>query len=312
MAEEVTYGTGVAPARFVELVNESFAGSYERIESEAFRAGQRVMHRDRFQPNPKGAEGSVKLEGLDSGLGLLLKHSMGAVASGAVSGGFTPHTFTVGDLKGKSLTVQVGRVDNSGTLHPFTYEGGKVTDWELSNAVDGVLEASFDLDFKSEKIGAGAGAYAVATPTYSTTGQLFTFVGGSVTLGGTAFPVSDLSVKAANNLKTDRWSTVGKREPLEEGNREYTVDLKGEFEGLTHSNRVASAIASGTIATLEFLWASPQGGELRVSMGAVRFDGDGTNFDGAKVMEQSLKGVALWDGTTSPVTIVYKTKDATP
>ncbi|MEU8086334.1 phage tail tube protein [Micromonospora sp. NPDC049101] len=312
VAEEITYGTAVAPARFLEMVSEGLAGKYERIESQGFRAGQRVLHRDRFVPNPKGAGGDLKLEGQDSSLGLLFKHAFGAVSTGTAAGGFTPHTFTVGTLAGKSLTVQVGRVDNAGVVHPFTYEGGKVTSWELSNAVDGVLEFSVELDFAREKIGAGTGAYAVATPTYSTSAQLFTFVGGSVEIGGTPFGVADISIKGDNKLKDDRWSTVGKREPLEEGMREYSFDLKGEFEGLTHANRVAAAVASGALATLSLKWASPQGGELTITAPVARFDEGSVNFDGAKVIEHPLKGMILWDGTASPLTVLYKSKDVAP
>lgn len=312
VAEETTYGTPVAPSRFFEMMSESITGTYERIDSEAYRAGQRVLHQDRFAANPKGAGGDVKLEALDSGFGLLLTHALGAVTSGTPTGGFTTHTATVGGLDGKSLTVQVGRVDNTGGLHPFTYEGGKITTWELSNAVDGVLGVSFEFDFARETIGAGAGPYAVATPTYGVGAQLFTFVGGSVDIGGTAFAVSDIAIKGDNSLKADRWATTGKREPLEEGMRSYEFELKGEYEGLSHSQRVAAAVASGAIASVSLTWASPQGGELAVSVPAGRFDEAPVNFDGAKIIEQSLKGVALWDGATSPVTVAYTSKDVAP
>lgn len=312
LAEELTYGTAVAPARFLEMTGEDMKGTYERIDSEAFRAGQRVMHKDRFQPNPKGAEGSLKLEGMDSGLGLLLKHALGTIASGTPAGGFTTHTATVGDLKGKSLTVQVGRTDNTGTVHPFTYNGVKVKSWELSNAVDGVLNVSLDLDGKAEKIGAGTGAFALATPTYGTGAQLFTFVGGVVNIAGAPFGVSDISIKGDNKMKTDRWSTVGKREPVEEGLREYGFELKGEFEGLAHANRVAGVLSSDAIAAIDCSWSSPQGGLLTVTIPFGRFDEGSVNFDGAKLIEQALTGMVLWDGTVSPITVAYKSKDATP
>lgn len=313
LAEETTYGTAVAPARFLEMVSEGISGKYERINSDAYRAGQRVLHKDRFAPNPKGAEGDIKIEGQDGSLGLLLKHALGAVTSGAPDvDGFTTHTVTVADLAGLSLTVQVGRVDTTGTLHPFTYEGGKIKSFEFGNAVDGVLNMTFDFDFSKETIGAGTGAYAAATPTYNTTSQLFTFVGGQVDIGGTAFGVSDITLKGDNKLKTDRWSTAGKREPLEEGHREYTFELKGEFEGLAHVDRVAALVASDTLASVELKWASPQGGELVVSIPYGRFDEGPVNFDGAKIPELALKGMAVWDGSTSPVTITYKSKDVAP
>lgn len=318
VAEETTYGTAVAPARFLEMPQEGIEGKYERIDSGAFRAGQRVLHKDRFQPNPKGAEGDLTLEVVDSGFGLLFKHALGTIASGAPSGGFTTHTATVADLAGKSLTAQVGRVDSTGVLTPFTYEGGKVKSWELSNAVDGVLMLKLSMDFEKETIGAGAGAYALATPTYPAAGttQLFTFVSCSVTIGGTDFGVSDISIKGDNKLKTDRWfsSATGqtKREPKEEGLRQFTMDLKGEFDSLTHINRVASLTAAGAVAAVTATWSSPQGGQVVVTLPAVRFDEGAPKFDGAKISEQPLKCVVLWDGSTSPVSVAYKTKDATP
>lgn len=315
ISEELTYATGVAPARFLEMIDESLVGKYDRIDSAAYRAGQRVAHKDRFQPNPKGADGSLNLEMLDGSFGLLLKHALGVSSVGTAVGGFTPQTVTVGDLRGKSLTVQVGRTDNAGLLSPFTYEGGKIKSWELTSAVDGVLGFKVDLDFAKETIGAGAGAYALSVPTYNTTAQLFTFVAGFVQVGGVEFAVHDVSIKGDNGLKTDRWflrSAGGKKEPLEEGMRKYTFDLKGEFEGLAHATRVASLLATGAVATMSAQWVTPQGGQLTVTIPVARFDEGPTNFSGAKIIEQPLKGIVMWDGTTSPLTLVYKSKDIAP
>lgn len=316
IAEESTYGTAVAPTRFLEMVSEGLAGKYERIDSEAFRAGQRVLHRDRFQPNAKGAEGDLKLEVQDGSFGVLLKHMLGNISSGAPVGDFTTHTATVANLTGKALTVQVGRTDNLGNLHPFTYEGVKIKEWELSNETDGILELSLDLDAEAEFIGVGGGAYAVATPSYNTTSQLFTFVGGVVSIGGTEFSVSDVSLKGDNKLNVERWflrtGATTKKEPLEEGLREYTFEVKGEFDGLTQIQRVASATAAGAYATMQLTWNSPQGGQLDISIPVARFDEGPVNFDGAKIIEHPLKGTVLWNGTDSPITMAYKSKDATP
>lgn len=314
-SEETSYGTAVAPTRFLEMASEGLAGSYERIESEGWRAGQRVLRKDRFEVNPKGGEGDIKAEVVDGSLGLVLKHMLGAVSVGAPVSGITPMTFAVGDLRGKSLTTQVGRGDASGVLQTFTYEGGKVKSFEVSSAVDGVLNLSLDMDYAKETVGAGAGAYAASTPTYAANTQLFTFVSAIVTIGGTAFGASDISFKGDNGLNTDRFfsgNSGKKKEPLTEGMRKFEFELKGEFDGLTHSSRVASAVASGALAAIVSTWTTPQGGEFTVTMPFGRFDAAPPNFDGAKIIEQSLTGVALEDSTSSPITILYKTKDTTP
>ncbi len=313
IAEETTWNTPVAPNRFFELVSEGINGTYERVQSESFRKGQKVANKDRFVVNPKGAEGDLSLEVLDKGFAFLLRHMLGSVAT-AGAGPFT-HTATVGDLQGRGLTVQVARADvTTGAALPFTWHGGKVTEWELTNEVDGLLNLNLSLDFAKENVGAGAGALALAVPTYPAGAQLFSFNSGTFLIGGTSVSISDFSLKAKNGLKTDRYvlGTSTKREPLEEGMREFEVETKLDFEGLTQYNRVASATAAGAVAAMNLTWTTPQGSSLAVSLPNVRFDEVSNNFDGADVIEQTLKGMALTDSTnTSPVTIVYTSTDAT-
>ncbi|MFD3464803.1 phage tail tube protein [Streptomyces sp. NPDC058682] len=307
--DEITYGTAVLPTKFFEFTDESIEGKYERIDSEAIRSGSRVLRSDRFATNPKGAEGDVKMEVISSGFEFWLKHMLGGISSGAPTGGFITHTATLGDLNGKSFTAQVGRVDNTGTKIPFTYEGGKVKEWELSNAVDELLKLSVGLDFAKESIGAGTGAYVAATPTYIANTKLFSFGGGTVTVSGTSFDISDFSLKANNGLKDDRYfirNTGKKSEPLESELRKYEWSLKAEFGGTTQMNRVASAIASGAVADITVLWDGPDGAQFKVQMPFARFDEGPVNVGGLEVVEQDLSGIALTDGTASPVTITYK------
>ncbi|MGV9815466.1 phage tail tube protein [Streptomyces cellulosae] len=309
IGEEATYGTAVAPTKFFEFQSEGIEGTYERIESEAIRAGSRVLRADRFAPNPKGAEGDVSLEVLSGGFDVWLKHMLGSVTAGTPAEGFTTYTATLGDLNGKSFTAQVGRVDNTGTLIPYTYEGGKVKEWELANSVDELLTLSLTMDFAKETIGAGTGAYAQATPTFLADTKLFSFNGGSVTVGGTAFDVSDFSLKATNGLKDDRYfiSSGGKKaEPLENELRTFEWSLSGEFKGTAHAQRVAAALASGAVANITVLYDGPDGSQFKVELPFARFDEGAVTAGGIEVLTQDLAGVALTDGTASPVTITYK------
>jgi hypothetical protein len=307
--DEVVYGTAILPTKFFEFTDEGIEGKYERIDSEGIRPGTRVLRSDRFAVNPKGAEGDVKMEVQSSGFDFWLKHMLGGVNVGTPAGGFTTYTATLGDLNGKSFTAQVGRVDNTGTLTPFTYEGGKVKEWELTNAVDELLKLSVTTDFAKETIGAGTGAYAAATPTYVANTKLFSFAGGTVTVGGSAFQISDFSLKASNGLKDDRYfirNTGKKSEPLESELRKYEWSIKGEFGGTTQINRVAAAIASGAVADITVLWDGPDNSQFKVQMPFARFDEGPVSVGGMDVVSQDLSGIALTDGTASPVTITYK------
>ncbi len=309
VSDEVTYGTAVAPSKFYAFQSEGIEGKYERIESEAIRAGARVLRADRFAVNPKGAEGDVKLEVLSGGFDFWLKHMMGSLTSGTATGGFITHTAVLGDLNGKSLTAQVGRVDNTGTLIPFTYEGGKVKEWEIANAVDELLTLSLTMDFAKETPGAGTGVYAAATPVFVANTKLFSFNSGTVTVGGSSFDISDFSLKATSGLKDDRYfiKNGGKKaEPLENELRKYEWSIKGEFSGTTHVNRVAAALASGAIADITVLWDGPDATQFKVQMPFARFDEGPVTAGGIEVLTHDLSGVALTDGTASPVTITYK------
>jgi hypothetical protein len=308
--DEVTYGTAVAVTKFYEYRSEGIEGKYERIDSEAIRAGGgRALRSDRFAVNAKGAEGDVKLEWLSDGYNFWLKHMLGLVADGTPGGGFTVHTATVGDLNGKSFTMQVGRVASSGTIHPFTYAGGKVKDWEISNAVDELLQLGMTFDFATESIGAGAGPLALSTPTYPVGTKVMAFNGGTVTVGGSQFNISDFSLKCDNGLKTDRYflKTGGvKSEPLEEALRKFEFTLKGEFVDLVQINRVAAATAAGALAVISVTWDGPDGSQLKIDIPFGRFDTGPVSSGGREVNDLELGGMCLTDGTASPVTITYK------
>ena len=131
IAEEVTYGVPVAPTRHLPVLEAGFDADPERIDSEAIIAGARMQRSAQWHLGRVMAGGDLGFELYDRSVGLLFKHMFGAVSTTG-SGPYT-HTFTPGDLDGKSLTVQVGIPDvNTGTVHPFTYSGCKIESWELA------------------------------------------------------------------------------------------------------------------------------------------------------------------------------------
>lgn len=309
VVDEVSYGTAILPTKAFEFQSEGVEGKYERIDSESVRAGSKALRSDRFAVNAKGAEGELKMEFLSGGFDFWLKHMFGAVSTGAPAGGFTTHTATLGTLNGKSFTAQVGRATNAGVLEAFTYEGGKVKDWELSNSVDELLNLSVSCDFAKETIGAGTGAYAAVTPVYVANTKLFSFNSASITVGGTTFPVSEFSVKGDNSLKTDRYflSNGGKKsEPLEEGLRKYEWSAKGEFTDKVILQKIASSIASGAVAAISVTWDGPDLTQVKVDIPFARFDEGPVTVGGLEVLSQDLSGIAMTDGTASPVTVTYK------
>ena len=319
---ESTYNTGVTVDRFIEFNSEGIAVEVGRVESSGIRSGTRAMRSDRRVPYIMGAGGSVEFDvlskgGTQPGFGFWLGQCLGTVATtGPAETVVYTHTGTVGSLTGKSFTAQVGVPQvGGGTITPKTATGGKVKSFELSCATGEALKFSADLDFANLEH-----STALATANYPTDAELLTFIGGALTVGGTAVNINKFSVKVDNGLKTDRRYIIAsatKKEPVEAGHRKIDVELGLDFEGLTHQNRVLSATAAGAQAAVVLTCAglTTIGSTLKptvtITIPVVMFDGDTPTVGGPDVVGETVKGMGLYDGTNSPITIAYKTLDAT-
>lgn len=314
VAEETVFGTIVAPTRFPEFNSESITATYARVESSGLRAGRLYRSDTRFTTYIEGASGDLEMEVGSKGFGLFLKHMLGSVATVAgAAGEVNTHTFTPGTLDGKSLTVQVGRPFYTGTtVQPFTYAGGKVASWELSNSNDGNLMATLSMDFATEDT-----ATALAAASYPTGLETFSWVGGLVTIAGTQFDVTEAMVSGDNALKTDRRylrNNPAKKEQTGDDYRSGEFELTADFDSLAQRARVASATAAGAMAQIALSWTGKSLAgtstfpSLEVTIQA-RLDAFEANVGGPEGIEQSLSGVYLGDNAIS---IAYKTLDTLP
>ena len=317
VVNEVTYGTPVTVARFFEFNSEGIEDQIMRTEGDPLRVGTLVKRNDRFTPWYGGAAGPVQLDVMTKGFGYLLQHMLGAVATtGPAETVVYTHTGTVADTFGKSLTVQLNRpFSPAGTNQPFTYAGGKVTEWTLSNSVDANLVLDLGLDFASVDTSTG-----LAAASYPAGMENFTWAGGTLTIGGSAFDITEISIKGSNGLATDRRNiraNTAKKEPTA-GRREIEFSCSADFDSLTQRNRAVANTRAGALAAIVAKWVGPTllGSTIyptvEVTIPAGRFDGWKGAIPGPEAIKQELSGVGLYDGSASPVTIAYKTADATP
>jgi len=314
---ETTYGTGVTVDRFFEFDSESMAVEVGRVESSSIRAGSRAMRSDRRVPYVIGASGAFELPVLSKGFGFWLAQCLGTVTTGSPAETVVyTHTGTVGSLTGKMFTAQVGVPQAGGsTITPKTGTGGKVKSFELSCAAGEPLKFSVDCDFQNLEH-----STALATASYPTSMELLTFVGGSVTIGGTSVDVRSFNVKVDNGLATDRRfirSSALKKEPVEASHRKIDVELGLDFDSTTHQDRVLAATASGAQAQVVLTCSglttigSTLKPALTITVPVVMFDGDTPTVGGPDLVSESIKGMGLFDGTNSPITIAYRTLDTT-
>lgn len=315
--DEVTYGTAVTVDRFFEYESESIEENEGRTEGDPLRTGGfGVVRNDRFTPYFAGAAGNVQLSVLTKGFGFWLKHMLGAVATSGPTDSIYTHTGTLGELYGKSFTLQVNRPFHpAGTNQAFTFEGGKVAEWGLSNSVDGNLLLDLGLDFEQV-----ATATALATASYPSSMEPFTWAGGVVSIGGSNYDISEFALNFNNGLNVDRRQIRGntdKKEPTS-SRREGSFSIKADFDSLTQRNRAHATTRAAALAQIVATWTAPTLAgaasypQLIVTIPACRFDAWKGATEGPDAIEQELSGVVRFDGTNSPVTIAYKTVDATP
>lgn len=312
--DESTYGTAVTVDKFFEFNSESITESHLRTEGDPLRKGAFYQREDRHTPYFGGASGSIELDVMTKGFGFWLKHMLGGVATGALTDSTYTHTGTTADLYGDSFTAQVARPFHpSGTVQAFTYEGGKVTEWELANSVDGNLVCTLGCDFQQVQTGT-----ALATASYPTGMANLTWAGGVVTIGGTQVPLTEVAFAGNNGLNVERRYIDGstdKKEPTG-GRREVSFSCEADFAALTQRTYVAAATAAGNLAEVIATWTGPTLAgtttypRLKVTA-QVRLDEWAANADSPEGIMQSLSGVVRGDGTDD-IKFEYTSTDVTP
>lgn len=311
LAAETTYGTRVAPGRFLEFKSESLGVDIDRIESDALRLNQRILRGDHWVAGRKDVSGDIEMDIPNKGFGLLLQGMLGAIAT-TVDGTGKKHSATLGDPYGVSYSIQFGVPDSSGTVRPFDFLGCMITAWEISMAVNGILNAK--LSFNGRDLDT---AQSLATSSDPALTELFVFQRGVVSLGGSGIKVKDWSLSGNLGLDVARYFQQSggdlKAAPIQASMVELGGTLTMEFEDLTQLNRylngahAALQITATTVATYDT--AKPY--KLDINAPSIRVDGDVPNVSGPGITELTLPFKVV-DTTGTPITIDYYTSDAAP
>jgi hypothetical protein len=328
LAQEVTVGTFVAPTRWMPFIDDKMIGEKKTAQSEALHGGlYELAQRRRLVFH--GAKGPVELDLTDRQLGLLIEHMIGSSPSVNQQGGAAAYLqyHVPGDLIGKSLSLQAGRPTIGGQIQAFSYNGCKITEWELSCAVGeiGKLTTTFDGWDESTSTGYSAASYVADNVLAFVDGQLLlggvvTTVNGFCSVSAGAAPagvVSSISLKGSNGLDVERQSigSLVKREQLANAFRKYTGQAEVEFANLTD---FYNAYYADTPLTLQLNFAGAQIGttaynaELNITCPSIRFNGAPPEVDGPGIIKVSLPFDILDDGTDPVIQFLYQSADAQP
>jgi hypothetical protein len=298
-ADESTYGTRVAPTRFVPLISESVKKAVARLESKAIIPNQMMLTSEQRTTGEVVVSGPANFELAQAGLEVLFKHLLGKVTKT----GTGPYTrlYEIDNLEGQSFSTHIARPDVGGTVRPHDFVGCKIAKAEIAATVGEIASLSLDLLGKEEEIN-----HSVATPTYLTdAGRGFTFVNGAITIDGDAA-----------KIKSAKWSfdnaQVGGRtflgqpttsEPITAEYRDYGIVLDAEFESVAHYQAYLDA------DIVEIVGTFTSGANTLTITETAQYDENTANIAGKGILMQSMPFKVLG---SSGVSIELVNASATP
>jgi hypothetical protein len=313
---ESPYGTAATLTRSYEAQSDPWNRKMSYLESAGMRAGLQAVRSDRSTAILMGAEGSIEVDFLNKGMGLMLKDLFGNTTGPTLVSGITydqVHT-TTKDGPSTSSTVQLVRPFVDGSSQAFTYTGCVCTGWELTAEVDKYLRLKADFNAKNEDTGVAAGSAnypAAPNPPFD-----WTMVSTS-TVGGTPIDFSKISLKADYKMNTDRRfmksgsANAQQKQPRVGGVPQYTGALQAEFASLAEYNR----FTAGTVVAAQFIWTGAliEAGKnfaLTVDLAAIQYTGETPDISLSELPQQPLPFKVLHDGTNPAVKFTIRSSDS--
>lgn len=325
--KETTYGTSVTPDVAVEFLEEDLEYLPEYVQGAGMRVGKIVARGDRRVLGKEMVGGSFTVEGVTKGLGKLFEAALGTASSTLIAGTSYQQLFTATTTDYlPSYTIQKGIPFLGGattTAHTFT--GMVCSGFELSAAQGGIPTIKFNWVGKALATGT-----AYAAPSYPTGVAEFSFihgslrVGGSVTVptttalavGGTASAiVTDIDLAWDNALDEGGFTFGGAGQRVRKpavGLRSLSGSLTAEY---TDSTLRDAFIAQTDVAiVLTFATTTLISGSsfptLQVVIPLTRLDGELPKASGGEVVSQTIPFTGLDNGVAaSPIYVAIVTAE---
>jgi hypothetical protein len=200
---EVTYGTRVAPTRFQPLTAEDLVFTVNRYTSPAIGTG--AWGRPSIVTTKVGA-GSLSGDVPTTGFGFVLNYLNTGTNTPVQDGATTSYatTFSLASIGGKSFTTQVQNPPvSSSTLVPHDMTGCMAGGITFSWSAGGVLSYNMPIIYQNLDTAQSLVSY-VAPTAY----DLFSFTGGSITIGGVLETniIGDGSIEIGFPLRDDAFT----------------------------------------------------------------------------------------------------------
>ncbi|MEU0634003.1 phage tail tube protein [Streptomyces sp. NPDC005989] len=315
IAAETTYGTFLAPTKFIEFTKESIQLKKTTAQSAGIAAGRLVPLSSRRVVTQRQASGSLDMEVTTKGMGVLLQTLMGTSVTPvkqATSDAYL-QTHVLADTAGKSLTIQKGVPLTTGTVTRKNFIGCKIVSAEFSCEVGGMLTASFEIDSKDcqETSVLATASYPTMAPFHFGQMALKTGVfGAEVDRSG----IRKVSLKFERGMATERFyagQSGTKAEPISNDQVKVTGSIEMDYVDTVLDDLHTSDAATSLVWAFTGAEIAPTYNEnISFSLPAIRFDDAPPVVEGFDVIKPTLNFTGLADGT-NPLAITYMSTDIT-
>lgn len=311
-AKETTFGTPATIDTFVEIEETDIQTTTEQDDAPVL--GDLYLKTSDSETIVTGAEGDVKLPVMTKGMLRVFEQMLGSVTSAQVaSTAEYKHTFTPHALGGVgiSATAQVGKPIAGGAVQPFTFAGGKITEWELSVALREAVKLKLTWLFSSATT-----ATALAAKSYVSGRRQFRWSTTTITWGGTAVSLESfkLSNKRAVDDKRYELGSIVRAEPIPNGMSELTGDAEGEFRSLDIYNDAKAGTVRQMIVTITgaMIPTTSNPYKIVITLPAVQLvDPIEPEVPGPEILMQPIKFRVLSNGTDPVITIDVHSDETT-
>jgi hypothetical protein len=331
IGKETTYGTAVVTDRFFEFLDEKFEWKPTFVQGQGLRVGTRVARNDRRKLGKQEAEGEISIEAVSKGMGRLFEAALGSSVSTQIAAGpgyQQNHTLATTDPL-PSYTIQKGTPTiGGGATQALTFSGAVCKSLEISCSTGDIVQIKTAWTARDVVSNIG-----YAAPSYPTTPELFTFVDGAITIGGTVTmptatalatggttvaTITDFDLTIDNKLD-DGGFTIGgggkkTRRPVVS-----LADVKGKLTAEYQDNVLRDAYLNQTglavVLTFQSSIAITAGvfPTLQIVLPMVKLEGDLPNASAGKPIMQSIDYTVLDPSVSgqAPLYVIYRTADTT-
>ena len=321
-APEVTYGTASTPTAWLEAKKQSLDLKVEHMMSPALQSGLRVQRADRFVVNKKGVTGDIELDIMSNNMARWLIYAMGDSRSmSSIKSGSTAYTYAMqlGDPTSLgAMTIQTGISDIGGNVRRMDATGCFITDFTLSNQVDGLLEGKFSVDGRDYT----PSASAVTSASYSATSEVLSFAGGTISIGGSNIPVRSYDLTVKHGFDTGRYQIQNntlKSQPVINALDDITLKVSLEFGADSPTwatNDLMTKYRAGTtLSNVQGQWTGTTaitGGTypaLTALVPKAVITSATPQFSGPELVILDVELRALYDGNNQPLQLTYVTNE---